>query len=250
MQIQIASDLHIEYLNQMIDVNNFIIPKAPILILAGDIGSLYRYDQLYIFLSKLSLKFKYVLYVPGNHEFYTMNDYKPLPFRILANRLYQLENSISNLYILNKSSVIIENICFIGATLWSKVPEKSIIPKYRVRIKGMNSYQYKSNHIKDLQFISKTLDFCKQKNLKPCVITHYPPLKKCMGPHHSNDKYQFLYFNELDYIFNQYDIHLWIYGHVHYNQQLKIQNCTCLSNQLGRERDNITDYVKDFLYIF
>ena len=97
--------------------------------MAGDIGSLYRYDQLYNFLSKLSLKFKYVLYVPGNHEFYTMNDYKPLPFRILANRLYQLENSISNLYILNKSSVIIENICFIGATLWSKVPEKSIIQR-------------------------------------------------------------------------------------------------------------------------
>ena len=102
MQIQIASDLHIEYINQMIDVNKFIVPKAPILILAGDIGSLYLYDQLHRFLSKLSQKFKYILYVPGNHEFYTMNDIKPLPFRFLANRLYQLENSIPNLYILNR----------------------------------------------------------------------------------------------------------------------------------------------------
>ena len=49
-----------------------------------------------------------------------MNNIKPLPFRLLINRLYQLENSIDNLYILNKSSVIIDNICFIGSTLWSK----------------------------------------------------------------------------------------------------------------------------------
>ena len=72
MQIQIASDLHIEYINQPIDVDDFIKPVAPILVLAGDIGSLYLYDQLHKFLSDLSNKFKHILYIPGNHEFYTL----------------------------------------------------------------------------------------------------------------------------------------------------------------------------------
>ena len=134
--------LHIEYINQLIDVKKLIIPTAPILVLAGDIGSLYRYDQLHNFLKEVSVMFKYVLYVPGNHEFYMMNGYKPLPFRILVNRLYEMEHKISNLYILNKSSVVIEETCFIGATLWSKIPDKCFVPKFRVRIKGFNTYLY------------------------------------------------------------------------------------------------------------
>ena len=41
LQIQIASDLHIEYYKEDdIDISKFIKPSAPILILAGDIGNL------------------------------------------------------------------------------------------------------------------------------------------------------------------------------------------------------------------
>ena len=111
MNIQVASDLHIEYIKEdIIKVENLIEPKSPILVLAGDIGSLYRFDQLFNFLKDLSKLFKYILYVPGNHEFYMLSNIKPLPFRILLNRLYQMENDINNLYILNKSSVIIDDL--------------------------------------------------------------------------------------------------------------------------------------------
>ena len=164
MNIQVASDLHIEYIKEdVIKVENFIEPKSPILVLAGDIGSLYRFDQLFNFLKDISKSFKYVLYVPGNHEFYMMSNIKPLPFRILLNRLYQIENKIKNLFILNKSSVIIENICFIGSTLWSNVPKDLYIPKYRVRIKGFNTFLYQTNHNKDKEFIEKALQFCQAK---------------------------------------------------------------------------------------
>ena len=43
MTIQIASDLHIEYKNDLVpDPLNYLIPSADILILAGDIGSFYK----------------------------------------------------------------------------------------------------------------------------------------------------------------------------------------------------------------
>ena len=68
---QIVSDLHIEYKsNDVPDPLTLITPSADILILAGDIGSFYQYDQLKTFLINLCPYFKVVVYVPGNHEYY------------------------------------------------------------------------------------------------------------------------------------------------------------------------------------
>ena len=51
--VQIASDLHIEYKNNNIpNPLDFITPSADILILAGDIGSFYKIQQLTEFLKK------------------------------------------------------------------------------------------------------------------------------------------------------------------------------------------------------
>jgi len=67
-KFQIVSDLHIEYRNDEIpDPLSLITPTADNLILAGDIGSLYKFNQLKGFLQNLCKYFKNVLYVPGNH---------------------------------------------------------------------------------------------------------------------------------------------------------------------------------------
>lgn len=61
-KFQIVSDLHIEYKNTDVpDPLSLITPSAEILILAGDIGSFYQYDQLKKFLSKLCPHFKIVI---------------------------------------------------------------------------------------------------------------------------------------------------------------------------------------------
>ena len=63
MNIQVVSDLHIEYIKDMVKVEDFITPKSSILVLAGDIGSLYRFDQLFKFLKDLidlHLYFEYI----------------------------------------------------------------------------------------------------------------------------------------------------------------------------------------------
>ena len=58
VRVQIVSDLHIEYKNDNIpDTDSIIEPNADILILAGDIGSLYKAEQLYGFLENICKKF-------------------------------------------------------------------------------------------------------------------------------------------------------------------------------------------------
>jgi len=116
--IQIASDLHIEFKNDDIpDPLYYITPSADILILAGDIGSLYKIDQLKGFLEKLCPLFATVIYVPGNHEYYTVQNYEHLSMNKLLNRLYDIEKDIKNLYVLNQSSIVIDDICITGCTL-------------------------------------------------------------------------------------------------------------------------------------
>ena len=98
--IQIVSDLHIEQYEDVPNPLDFITPSADILILAGDIGSFYRIQQLIDFLKALCSYFKIVLYVPGNHEWYTMNDNESLSFDSLEKRMLTIENKIKNFYIL------------------------------------------------------------------------------------------------------------------------------------------------------
>ena len=140
-KFQIVSDLHIEYKSDEVpDPLSLITPSADILILAGDIGSFYKFDQLKSFLQKLCPYFKVVVYIPGNHEYYKQQEYQPEKIKVLLERFMNIKKSINNLYVLNKSSAQIEDVCIVGCTLWSKPNIQ--VPKFIVRIQGMNTKLY------------------------------------------------------------------------------------------------------------
>jgi len=243
---QIASDLHIEYKNDDVpEPLDFITPSSEILILAGDIGSFYKINQLEEFLKKLCLHFKLVLYIPGNHEYYTFNEYKPLHMSTLLSYIYEIENSIQNLYILNESSIIIDDICITGCTLWSKPDIK--IPRYIVRIHGINNEIYERKHIKDVNYIKKMIDYSKHNNLKLLVVTHYCPTYKVLDNFKKKDKLSSLYVTNLDELLTSDQVHTWICGHIHQNFDFITEGGTrVVGNQKGKPKDKITDYSKTF----
>jgi predicted phosphodiesterase len=250
-KFQIVSDLHIEYRNNEIpDPLSLITPTSEILILAGDIGSLYKIKQLQGFLEQLCVHFKTVLYVPGNHEYYMVpndNSYEPLSMQSLTNRLYYLEKSIPNLYILNQSSVIINNICITGCTLWSKA--EVCIPKFIVRIHGMTNHIYEQRYINDLNYIQKMMKYCKSNDLQMVVVTHHCPSYDVLGnSHKSNDRFVSLYVSKLDYLLKSSNVHTWIAGHTHKNFDFITEGGTHLvSNQRGKPRDNVYDFSTSFV---
>jgi predicted phosphodiesterase len=246
-KFQIVSDLHIEYKNKEItDPLTYITPSADVIILAGDIGSCYQYDQLKTFLVNLSLLFKTVLYVPGNHEYYTMNGFKTQKMYELLDSLFIIEKSIDNLYILNRSSVQIEDTCIIGCTLWSK--PKMNIPKFIVRIPEMNTFEYNKKHVEDLSYIKKMITYCKKEKLKLLVVTHHCPTFSVITTKKLNDKYISLYASDLDYILKKENVHTWIAGHIHINFDIVTKGGTRLvGNQLGKPKDCIKDYKKNMV---
>ena len=245
MKFQIASDLHIEFKNDQVpDPLTLITPVEDILILSGDIGNLYKIEQLQSFLTKLCSYFHIVLYVPGNSEYYKVLGYKPESMSTLFGKLLNIEKSIHNLYILNNSSVRFDDICIIGTTLWSKPLVN--IPKFIVRIEGMTTNLYKQKHYNDLQYINHMITYCKQHNLKLFVVTHYCPTYSVITNRKKNDKYISLYASHLDYLLDKDKIHTWLCGHIHINFDLITSKGTHLiGNQLGKPKDKIINYKKD-----
>lgn len=244
---QIVSDLHIEYNNDCVpDPLEFITPTSDILILAGDIGSLYKRIQLREFLIKLCVHFQVVLYVPGNHEYYTIPDVTPITMSALTDRLHAIESEISNLYILNRSSVRVGDICVAGCTLWSN-PELPI-PKYLVRIHNMSTEVYRDKHNGDILYLNKMINYCSDQSLKLLVITHYGPTYMILKGTKKRDKFFSLYASHLDHLLMSYNVHTWVCGHVHKNFDFITDGGTrVVGNQKGKPKDKIIDFSKKFI---
>ena len=247
VNFQIASDLHIEYLQEeAIPMETFIIPSADNLILAGDIGSLYREKQLFNFIQQCCDKFKKVYYIPGNHEYYTLK-FVPKINQLYKLRgiLYSFEKKLENLKILDRHYIEIDNYIIAGCTLWSNL-QNNQLPKFRVRIADMSTRIYNIYHKRDVQFIEELIEK-KRDDQHIILITHYPPTGSIQSPKHY-DKFSFLYYSNLDYLLDKNKIDTWISGHIHYNYNFYSDGGThLLGNQKGRERDDITDYLKDFV---
>jgi len=242
VKFQIASDLHIEYKNdyRILDLQSYIDPSADVLILAGDIGNLYKYEQLKEFLMDLSPSFEHILYVPGNQEYYHIGGHQKIPLSQLQARLLNLEDDIPNLVILNEGCVRIDDVCVVGCTLWTKA--KTEIPKF-VRIQGMNKERYNKLHSKDIKYIMERMNYCNKNKLKMLMVTHHPPTYKVIKGKKASDKYISLYASDLDELLRGDYINTWVCGHTHRNFDFETTLKTrLLSNQKGKPNDEITNF--------
>lgn len=238
-EIQIVSDLHIEKINSSkINGLDYITPSAPILILAGDIGSLYKFNQLYNFFNSIYTYFDHILYIPGNNEYYY--DKQNILFDNLNIKLLSLQKFFHNLKILNKSYTIIDDYLFCGCVLWSFIHYE--LPNF-VKIYNFNKDIYNRKNLIEKKYIQKIINISKQKKLKTVIITHYAPSKLLLTNNKLKFFYRRLYYNNMDYLFNNNLI--WIYGHTHSNVNRKIDNTHFFSNQKGSSK-NCNDFIKNF----
>lgn len=127
---QIMSDLHLEVGRQYADFD--IPPKAPYLVLAGDVGRLVDFESLRDFLALQCSKFEKVFYVLGNHEFYGTSRIKGLE---IAAKLQEEPGMRGKLYIMNKLRHDIDSrVMVLGCTLQSDItPETRDLVQMKVQ---------------------------------------------------------------------------------------------------------------------
>lgn len=132
MKVQIYSDLHIEFYKTFPKIE----PLCDILILAGDIGSIYH-NQFKPFFDYVSMNWKKIYYILGNHEYYGSNHC----FYKTQKKYVEYFTNYDNIFLLDREKSIlsindeqeygenrdnIDNVVILGTTLWSQANDFSM----------------------------------------------------------------------------------------------------------------------------
>lgn len=243
VRFQVLSDIHLEVYKNDVSYECFLTPVEDYLILGGDICHINFGNRLEDFLIPLCKKFRKVYYVLGNHEFYKTDGWPIYTIQDVYNKFYDIAKKIDNLMLLDQKYEIIEDVCIAGCTLWSYT---DYIPKWIVRIKGMNAPMYRAMHCSDVNWIEEMIIFCKRKDLKLLMITHYPPTLHALSKHRYSgrrDRFSSLYATDLSRLLSSKKVHTWIFGHVHRNfDYYGMDGTRIVSNQAGKPSDVVTDF--------
>ena len=257
MKLAICSDLHLEFGD--ITLRN---EGADVLILGGDImtaqelhdfkaddvkfadeltrrGTAQRYRE---FLARCSSEFPHVIYIAGNHEFY--HGKYPDAYTYLEEEC----QAFNNVYFLEQSKKEINDVTFIGATLWTDMNNgdrttlmivQEMMNDYRVirnsdknyaRLKPLDTY---NRHRKSLDYIKSVIN--SNPNKKYVVVGHHAPSKKSVKPRYAEDvERNGAYSSDLeDFILAYPQIKLWTHGHTHDAFDYAIGNTRIVCNPRG-----------------
>lgn len=250
--LRIASDLHLESMSEryQIDYLKTYLPildtdKDTILILAGDILNFNKPKSYTNLLNYLNDNFYKVLMIAGNHEYYD-SDLHDGKYQFLDKYLkFNEYNFLDNEYI------VINNIAFIGSTLWTNFNNNELETRAIVHY-GLNDYnyiKYKGSRItpeiiysinsKSINYIENQIDYFKNnlalnKVDKIIVISHHGPSERSI---HSNyidsGKVNYAFVSDYDEKIRYHKPNLWIHGHVHNSFDYAIANTRIITNPLG-----------------
>lgn len=233
---QVISDIHLEMYPQGYNVP-IPTPKADILILAGDIGNVYK-RTLDRFLSRISPLWKHIYYVLGNHEFYH-------PYHGIDRMLSNYEALIahySNIELLYKGKVCYENgYTLIGCTLWSEPTESDQLNDFK-KIHGPNHKAITLSEFRDMHYSERDwlVESIKSRpSEKIIVVTHFPPVQNTSHPKYASqdDSIKSYFMNNLldtcSELTIHENVHAWVYGHTHYSNRFTYKGTLCISSQVG-----------------
>jgi predicted phosphodiesterase len=266
MKIKVVSDLHLEFS----DINIKNDENCDVLILSGDImvatdlhdhpassfdpwspgaiADLGRRQQTALrfrdFLKRCSFSFPHVVYVAGNHEFYHGKWNQSLT--TLSNECAKFPN----VYFLEAGSKKIDDVTFIGGTLWTDMNKGDPLTLHAVR-----------DMMNDFRVIKKDLEG--YTNLKPAdtvirhkhmlgyirtVVAERPDEKFVVVGHHSPSKLSTheQYANEYlmngayssdctEFIMDHPQIKLWTHGHTHHPFDYVVGETRIVCNPRGYE---------------
>ena len=227
MLFQVASDIHIEKLfPRKVELTEFITPVEGVqnLILAGDIGSIYQYEELKHFFLSCKKHFINVLYVPGNNEYYLRDGFEPKTMQQLDEDLIQLCKETGVIH-LNNSFIETDTHIIFGSAWWSYIPDLLTMKIFKEIGQQINADDFNCMHNMARRSLNSVL--AQKKNKKVLVITHYCPTKfGTMNLHHKKADFVDLvpyYFSSSEKYLNGL-VDVWVFGHTHVFRDFYFKN--------------------------
>jgi len=224
VRINFFSDIHLEFGTLEAPDND-----ADIIVAAGDIGiNMQGVDWL----KTLN---KPVVYIAGNHEFYTHEYRKTL-------RSIRKQCADSNVHFLENDSFVYQGVRFLGCTLWADLFVEGD-KKAEALGKALNDFRR-------IQFFKESFDAEKFSHLhqnskiwleqelaqpfsgQTVVVTHHAPSQWSWNesPHELK---KLAYCNDLRSLLHEYEIAAWFHGHIHSPADYRISGARILCNPRG-----------------
>ncbi|MFY8212232.1 MAG: metallophosphoesterase [Candidatus Nanopelagicus sp.] len=232
MKIRLLSDLHTEFRLPYKTHAMSEYRGEDVLVLAGDIasGSTNTIDVIKHFKKQ---GFPKIVYIAGNHEYYN-NDYDDFNHKMTEKCL-----GLDGVYFLNPGTVIIDDVVFVGGTLWtnfgdnffSKSAAKRGINDFRI-IKNFDVNRCEKTYYDHIGFIQDQYE--QRGDKKVVVVTHFLPARECIaerfrGPDLINDYFA----NDLgEYIAGMSNT-TWLFGHTHDATNIVLGDTRVVANPHG-----------------
>ena len=266
MKIKVVSDLHLEFS----DVNIPNDENCDVLILSGDImtaedlhdhpeTSYGMYSNVNLenlgrrqavalrfrdFLKRVSFQFPHVVYIAGNHEFYHGR------WDASIDHLREECAKFPNVYFLERDMKVIDNVVFVGGTLWTDMNKEDSLTMFNIRTM-MNDFRVikKDNdnwtNLKPADTVArhrKTLDYIKlvvddNKDKKCVVVGHHSPSNLSTHEQYKDETLMNgAYHSKLEeFILDHPQIKLWTHGHTHHCFDYVIGETRVVCNPRGYE---------------
>lgn len=241
MKVRLYSDLHNEFHRNKVWVPPVLDGEdETVLVLAGDIDFL-RYSLEYA--NSLSERFKAVVLVAGNHEYYNSNKGKLYEEQHYIEKVGGLKD---NVYFLNGTSFEIDDVIFVGGTLWThfgglneRLMAQHFMNDFRyIRTGGRSGYRkfttddWSMEYGRHTSAIRNVLE--NKGDKKVIVVSHHAPSWKSQEFANENNETDHCYYSNLDKLVEKCD--LWIHGHTHYCVDYMIGEGRVVSNARGYHR--------------
>jgi predicted phosphodiesterase len=212
MKIHLLDDVHLEF-----GAYQPVQPDCDVVVLAGDIAP--GVQGLMWAREKFSGP---IVAVAGNHEFYGKR-------RLLRHyeKLRAKADELGDVHFLERDTVIIDGVRFIGATLWTDFGLNGDQPLAMERARdAMNDYQQikwdvgvplRPQHILDQHNISRAYierELSNKHDGPTVVVTHHAPSIRSIHEdfrYHDNTGYA----SRLEHLMFEYEPEAWLHGHVH-----------------------------------
>lgn len=264
MQVRIMSDIHLEF-------SDFKIPDLPedrdtVLILAGDIGLVHKANlqERYIpFLTRADIQFRKTILIMGNHEHYGGSFRRTRAILQDAIGLAKLENVV----LLEKESFVLDDVAFIGATLWTDCDKQSPHANYlfqgmtdsKVIRTGPNTtlpYERKFSadaswvdHAYARRFIFNEIAAQKAAGKKTVVVVHHGVSHQSIHPAYAGSNMNMFFASEMTADFMDAEPTLVVHGHTHKQLDYKMGNVRVIVNPRGYEGHEDTSGFNETLVV-
>lgn len=245
--IQYASDLHINDFPESTPFNDFLIPVAPILIVAGDVCRA-QHPRYLPFLTWCSQHWTDVILITGNHEYYCEPEDVQRNHDETDEYVAGLCMSLQNVHFLQDGASFTLprlKLRFVGATFWTDI-DPSIHADISTK-KGDYTMTYfgrrrtTPSDIVDLHTAHKqSLRASMMKGTSDerlVVVTHHMPTKELLEPEFKGEAWHTCYASDCDDLLTL-GAKVWVCGHSHRATEYKHPSGTlCLMNARGYKND-------------